>query len=830
METVDDDRSVSSVATPDLQPSGRIFLKTIILTPEAVVSKKIDEGMKLIEMSYGSAKELHDNNFNSGDWEQTKLGLEFIATEGCMFLAKTEFGERGACEVTVKTIRWLVKKGYSAFDNNHIDTLIMGCKALATLADTEIANKIRLGRCGAIDVANDILDLYTGGSDIDIDNVNDHINGKSNIFLDNHELLVNTLQILLNLPNRVVSSSWNFDKNPYIREFGHVDNVSIMHLNGTSDIVLDIFVQTIHNLNSKIHVPHTPDDLYCNKKYQELFHSKHQIIDMTSRILQSFGHRDNECREDILTSNDKAYVFNMIEALHHMMPILPVPSGNDVPPLDESTEGEGNEDHDHGHDHDAGDEYNEEEYIRKLKEKEDVEIAAKELKRLQWENDVAHKDILGKLVNDTNTSRYGTLKVLLHTIVTFSVDEKSRSLLCDGYNDRTNILKVLLRVMSTAFHDRDSYDYRNYKLDEILHFTSFQNSNGWKDHHSEIYKEVRRNPHMATHKTKSKIGLIERMNQLTHGSGNDKSNSSKKIKGAIVRGPPKSPTRTNILNLHQTPRLPPLLGNSLYGTYTSAGSLTSTAGNSSQVLGSVNEKIKAPQCIIVAEHACWALTVLTVHSCEANRLELLECGKEELKSIAATVHGTHNDNEDEPLLLDSSVGSRPSSRQTNSNSNSNSKSNSPVPVPSKELIPITSPRSSARVSADIDKNISSNDSNSNSSNASLGTITENKLIGEEKKKSNIPTVAIPVLSVPVPTIKQEPSIISHDTLHALHRHEIPFYSRLFKLIKHVNAVHDETELNHLQAEEGHLPESVTMDDLPPMNIIKKEKKSNTFLT
>ena len=150
IELKEDYHPESSSDTVTQSASSRVILKPVILTPEVVVGKKIEEGMELIEMSFGCAKFLSENQWEGEEnWVKVMTGLKHIAIEGRMFLAKNKFGDYGACEVTVKTLKWLINDDVHTFNLKQIEALTWGCKALSALADTEIANKIRLGRCGA---------------------------------------------------------------------------------------------------------------------------------------------------------------------------------------------------------------------------------------------------------------------------------------------------------------------------------------------------------------------------------------------------------------------------------------------------------------------------------------------------------------------------------------------------------------------------------------------------------------------------------------------------------------------------------------------------------
>jgi hypothetical protein len=724
--------------------SGRVVLKSVLLTPETVVGKKIEEGMELIEVSFGSAKLLSESNWEGDEhWEKVMIGLKHIAIESRMFLAKNKFGEFGACEVTVKTVKWLIHDDVHTFNLQQIEALIWGCKALAVLADTEITNKIRLGRCGAITIANDVISSFTKHR--------------------SHELQVNALQILLNLPKSIMPSQWNNAKHPLAQEFGAEDTVGRMLDEGTDMIVLDLFGDSIREMQ-ELNIPHTPIVLEGHQEYATKGPNLHRILDMSARLLQSFANNGEEIRHSILS---KGLGGHLIRSMHLNMPILPVPSGDDVPhPIDEEP-----------------DPHQEDDY----EEPPEVTEARNQARQDAYHASVAHKEKLGELTRNANKKRYTSLQTILRTIVVFSLDDISRSAICDGHNDHTNAIKVLMKVMTTAFHDHDTRDYRNAKIREIQDFKQFQSEQGWTDVECEIYKAVQRNPHMHAHKKKSRPGLLETMRQHT-----EKSNPNKKQKGKIDRGPPASPTRTTVINLHATPRVGTMGPMSRSGMLTMSGGSTFNPGQSLMSLNKstvIQEKIKAPLSIIVAEHACWALSVLTVVTCVGHRMELLECGAEHLRDMAHTVHGIPSEEEEEADMETArSSASKSDSKQESKTSRSSSPKN----------LKLTNTAGGSIPEMDDD--------------GTLATITENVSITEAARAS----VVVPPIAIP-----QEPSIIAYATLDLLNDHEVPFYKRLHRLILHANAVHTKSEDLHLEVEgTHHLPKEICeMDTAPPNSMV-----------
>jgi hypothetical protein len=497
--------------------------------------------------------------------------------------------------------------------------------------------------------------------------------------------------------------------------------------------------------------------------------------------LQTFANSGNNTRRGIL---EKGLGGHTVRAMHMSMPILPVPSGLDVPPFVE-------EEPEH---HDNDDEEHEELDPRIL-------VANRIAAREAWNADVAHHDKLGLIVRKVNGIRYATLQLLMRTIVVYSLDDESRALICNGHNDNTNAIKVILKVMRAAFHDHDTVLYRNDKIKEIMDFENFQEEQGWSETECQIYRDVRRNPHMVSHKDKDKPGLLETMRIR-----NDGRSTRKKVKGQVDRGPPKSPTRTRILNMHKTPRM----GNHAPGQGGFNANQSIASLSKSQVSGAVPEKIKSPLSIIVAENACWALCVLTVVTCVGNRLELLECGQESLRDMGHTVHGLPSEEEEEEAELAAlnmlgSGGSKAGSaaatpKSSNAASRQGSSHASPVPF-----------------------NLGEEDENAG---LALGTITEHKVLGSISVSSIATSdmVLVPPLATTA-VMPDEPSILAYPTLNKLENHQIPFYARLHKLILHVNSVHTAAQEAHLEVEATHiLPHDLTANDkaAPP--------QSDVFLT
>jgi len=145
-------------------PSKRVILAPVMLTPDMLCKEKVESSIELIEMSFGCAKRLQEVQYHSegqDDWDKVIDGLKHIAVDGSMFQAKRKLGDLGACEVVVGTMKYL-SGGQGATKINefvamHVSALSWGCKAMSTLADTELANKMRLARAGAVVVAVDLL-------------------------------------------------------------------------------------------------------------------------------------------------------------------------------------------------------------------------------------------------------------------------------------------------------------------------------------------------------------------------------------------------------------------------------------------------------------------------------------------------------------------------------------------------------------------------------------------------------------------------------------------------------------------------------------------------
>jgi len=734
-------------------PSKRVILAPVMLTPDMLVKERVETGMELIEMSFGCAKRLQELQYHSEgheDWDKVTDGLKHIAVEGSMFMAKRKLGDLGACEVIVGCMKFL-SGGQGAtkineFGARHISALSWGCKAMATLADTELANKMRFARAGAIAVAVDLL--------------------KARNIHQNHDLVGFALQVLLNLPNKVFSERWNNADHPFVREWGHEDNLTKMLDAGANEVVCDLMGWILHNIE-ELQVPHHGADalLATEGTYLASAPKMYQFLDMCCRMLQALGNHAKN-RELIFAAGARELLLN---SLHVSMPILPVPSGADMPPLEFSEPPSPNGKLNATRYHDP--DYDDEDAVDPV-----VEAAEREAKKQEWLAGVAHLERKGELVRKVNDFRYATQKTVLYSIIVLATDAPSREAICDGHNDHTNAVKVILKVMLSAFHDHECLVYRHAKMRESEEFAKFQQTNSWTTTDQQIFKAVKRNANMAAHSKKSIPSLFETLKQRTLGAG---SNPARQKKGHILRGPPKSPTRTGVLNLYKASDSIP--SSSFGRSMSMSGSLNEDSVHSLSGTSMITEKLKSPAGLVVAEHACWALNILTVESCVGNRLELLECGETVLHAIANSVRDIEENEAEAEEELELALETLDvSSTKTDALTLTNSTSTSATPLQA------ASPIMAEALGMTSKANRTNNVAEELTVSTDLLTIAESRSKDTATKTSA--SVSAAAKSVPV-----EPCIIPLNILSQLQDHEIPFYGRLHKLIRNVSAALKPTE-------------------------------------
>lgn len=735
-------------------PSKRVILAPVILTPSMLCKEKVESGIELIEMSFGCAKRLQEVEYHSEgqeDWGTVIEGLKHIAVEGSMFLAKRKLGDLGACEVVVGTMKYLTGgKGptlLNEFGKKHIEAMVWGCKAMAVLADTELANKMRLARAGAVMIAVDIL--------------------KTRNVHNDHDLVGSALQVLLNLPNKVLSERWNNSEHPFVKEWGHEDNLTKMLEAGVNEVVTDLMRWALHNIE-ELKVPHDADTLLSSvETYCSAAPKMHLFLEMCCRMLQVLANHPQN-RVLIFAAGARELLLN---SLHSSMPVLPVPSAADMPPLEEHhsppTSPSGNKGN-HYHDDDDEEEVD-----------PAIEAAIQEARRQEWLAECAHLDHKGELVRKVNEFRYATQKTVLYSIIVLATDAPSRDAISDGHNDHTNAVKVILKVMLSAFHDHESRDYRHAKMREMAEFQRFQQMNQWTSTDQQIFKAVKRNAHMAAYKNKSIPSLLDTLKQRTTGTGS--SSPTRQKKGHISRGPPKSPIRTAVLNLNTAPAAVPVgFGRSMSMSMSMSGSLNQDSVHSLSSTSVLPEKLKTPSCLIVAEHACWALNILTMESCVGNRLELLECGEAVLHAVATSVKDTgltEDEAEEEvALALENIHTSTPTKEDASCRTGSSSSA-------------IATPRSTSPIMAEamgLGMTSNTNDSAEEQTAASdLLTITESGSQNNATKTVTLASTAATLSTIPV--VPQVPCIVPYAILNQLQDHDIPFYGRLHRLIKNVSA-------------------------------------------
>ena len=577
--------------------------------------------------------------------------------------------------------------------------------------------------------------------------------------------------MLLNLPNKVFSERWNTSAHPFVKEWGHEDNLTRMLDAGANEVVTDLMRWVLHNIQD-MQVPHDADALLvAQNTYCATAPKMHLFLDLCCRMLKALGNHSKN-RALIFASGARELLLN---SLHVSMPILPVPSGADLHPPEDSSEpaspsgkqGYGKRYHDPDDDDGFGVD-------------PAIEAAAREAKKQEWLAGVAHLERKGELVRKVNEYRYVTQKTVLYSIIVLAMDPPSREALCDGHNDHTNAAKVILKVMLSAFHDHESLTYRHAKMREIDEFAKYQQTNQWSSTDKRIFKAVKRNANMAAHKKKSIPSLFDTLKQRTLGAG---SNPARQRKGHVPRRSPESPTRTGVLNLHNAPVSIP--SSSFSHSMSMSGSLNQDSLHSLSSTSLLVEKLKSPTCLVVAEHACWALNILTGESCVGNRLELLECGESVLHAIANSVRDSEeNEAEAEEEMM--------FALET-------------LQVDTPREPTLASPASAAPHASSLlmaeamGLGIATKTSRSSNTADELSTATtELMTITEGKPKENIAKTATLAGSAStllgIPAALREPCIVPLTILNQLQDHEIPFYGRLHKLIRNVSAALKPTEV------------------------------------
>ena len=778
----------------DYLPSKRIILAPVILTPEKVCEKNIDSGKQLMELSFGSAKKLKEAAFLASmedEWNTVIEGLKFLASETSMFFAKRKLGDLGACEVVTGTTRWLVG-GDSDFtipeEHKHITALIWGCKAMAVLADTELANKIRLARAGAISVVMSILRAQ---------GINRY-----------HELMTSALQVLLNLPNKVMSERWNSSTQPLVKEYGHEDNIAMMVEAGVVEMVCGLSEKVLGEIE-KLHVPQNADILLIRTDYQEQSPRLYRLMEMCCRMIQILGGRTNG-RTKILACNPSVRDV-LLKALQLATPILPVPSVNDVSPLPVPMAGSP-----------GSPTSGKSASFRRTDDDDDddpaIAEAAYAAQRQKYLIEVELVERKEKLVRACNVLRYECQRIVLNTIITMLLDPASRRSMSDGHDDRTNVVKVVLKTMVHAFADLDSTAYRVAKCMEMEEVKHQQQCQGWTTSDQLIYKAVKRNTHMAAHRNKAVCSLLDTLKQRAEGAGNS---PNKAKKGFIQRGPPRSPIRVNVLNLHalHSTATPPKSPSNTFRpnvtTVTETGSYSPAKS-----IAEIKENVgKCPPSLIVAEHACWALSILTTNSGLAsdvdpyvsNRLELLECGEGVLRAMARSVADIVGldlaslEQQEDPLTSGWSEAFASSVVASPSSTIGPLIQGEPVPAlqrsPSSQKLSLDLPNVSSAfkegvgAAPDIGAKASSSAAMATGGLEADGlmTIKESKLLdGCSQPSGNVVNTAVApgsqAISANFVGTYEIPHncLVSHTLMHQLHNHDIPFYSRLFKLVQHVS--------------------------------------------